>query len=57
MVARQENTDFDPVKAHWDADWVEESVARNVLPVWLGVFWVIFALWAILYLIDSSSAW
>jgi hypothetical protein len=57
MVDQTNQSDFDPVEAHWDADWVEESVARNVLPVWLAVFWVIFALWAILYLIDSASSW
>ena len=57
MPEQNDYTDFDPVDTHWEADWVKDGVALNALPVWLGVFWLIFALWAILYLIDSSSTW
>jgi hypothetical protein len=51
------NSENELVEQHWQIDWAEQGVARNLLPWWLLFLWVVFLLWGVAYIVDSSAAW
>ena len=57
MTDQTTSSDQQPLEPHWDVDWVEEGVSDNLLPWWISVLWLLFVLWGVIYIIDSSSAW
>lgn len=53
----QHNLDSKPLDPHWDIDWTEQGVAENLLPWWIGLIWILFLVWGVIYIVDSSANW
>lgn len=43
---------------HWSPDdWTEEGIDRSEVPWWLLTLWVVFFLWAAMFIVYGSTQW
>ena len=49
---------FPGEELHWEPDdWAEEGIDRSEVPWWLLALWLVFFLWAAMYIVFGSTQW